>query len=331
LFEAPTVAGLVDRLGDAAAARPALRAVERPGEVPLSYGQRRLWFLERLEGASGRYVIPLAVRLRGAVDVGALEAGLGDVVERHESLRTIFPERLGVARQEVVAVEAARVRVLVGAVSEGELCGALTAALQAGFDLSREVPLRAHVFALGGDEHVVLLLLHHIAGDGWSLGPLVRDLSRGYGARVRGSAPDFAPLEVQYADYTLWQQAVLGDESDAGSVLSRQLSYWRERLSGLPEQIALPRRPARPAGASYRARPAVASYRGGSVEFGLSGALHGRLLALAREQGASLFMVLQAGLAALLSRLGAGEDIAIGSPIAGRTDRALEDLVGFFV
>jgi len=322
LFEAPTVAGLVDRLGDAAAARPALRAVERPGEVPLSYGQRRLWFLERLEGASGRYVIPLAVRLGGGLDVGALEAALGDVVERHEGLRTIFPERLGVARQEVLAVEAARVRVLVRAVSEGELCGALTAALQAGFDLSREVPLRAHVFALGGDEHVVLLLLHHIAGDGWSLGPLVRDLSLGYGARVRGSAPDFAPLEVQYADYTLWQQAVLGDQSDAGSVLSRQLSYWRERLSGLPEQIALP---------SDRARPAVASYRGGSVEFGLSGALHGRLLALAREQGASLFMVLQAGLAALLSRLGAGEDIAIGSPIAGRTDRALEDLVGFFV
>jgi len=322
LFEAPTVAGLVERLGDAGAARAALRAVARPGEVPLSYGQRRLWFLERLEGASGRYVIPLAVRLRGALDVGALEAALWDVVERHESLRTIFPERLGVARQEVVAGEAARLGLSVCAMSEGALAGALTAALQAGFDLSCELPLRAHLFALGGDEHVLLLVLHHIAGDGWSLGPLARDLSRGYGARVRGCAPDFAPLLVQYADYTLWQQAVLGDESDGGSVLSRQLSYWRDRLSGLPEQIALP---------SDRGRPAVASYRGGSVEFGLSGALHGRLLELARAQGASLFMVLQAGLAALLSRLGAGDDIAIGSPIAGRTDRALEDLVGFFV
>src|SRR6266542_1962612 len=322
LFEAPTVAALVDRLGEADAARPALRAVERPSEVPLSYGQRRLWFLERLEGGGGRYTIPLAVRLRGALDVGALEAALGDVVERHESLRTIFPERLGVARQEVVAGEAARVRLSVRAVSEGELAGALTAASQAGFDLSREVPLRAHLFALGGGEHVLLLVLHHIAGDGWSLGPLARDLSRGYEARVRGAAPDFAPLAVQYADYTLWQQALLGDESDAGSVLGRQLSYWRDRLCGLPDQIALP---------SDRGRPAVASYRGGSVEFGLSAALHGRLLGLAREQGASLFMVLQAGLAALLSRLGAGEDIAIGSPIAGRTDSALEDLVGFFV
>src|SRR5262245_57805118 len=322
LFEAPTVAGLVERLGEAGVARAALRAVERPGEVPLSYGQRRLWFLERLEGGGGRYTIPLAVRLRGELDVGALEAALGDVVERHESLRTIFPERLGVARQEVLEGEAARVRLSVCGVSEGELAGALTAASQAGFDLSREVPLRAHLFALGGREHVLLLVLHHIAGDGWSLGPLARDLSLGYGARLRGSAAAFAPLAVQYADYTLWQQAVLGDESDGGSVLGRQLSYWRDRLSGLPEQIALP---------SERVRPAVASYRGGSVEFGLSAELHGALLELARGQGASLFMVLQAGLAALLSRLGAGEDIAIGSPIAGRTDRALEDLVGFFV
>ncbi|HET9245444.1 MAG TPA: amino acid adenylation domain-containing protein, partial [Xanthobacteraceae bacterium] len=306
LFEAPTVAGLVERLGEAGAARPALRAVERPGEVALSYGQRRLWFLERLEGGGGRYTIPLAVRLRGELDVGALEAALGDVVERHESLRTIFPERLGVARQEVLAVGAARVRLSVCGVSEGELAGALTAASQAGFDLSREVPLRAHLFALGVREHVLLLVLHHIAGDGWSLGPLARDLSLGYGARLRGSAAAFAPLAVQYADYTLWQQAVLGDESDGGSVLGRQLSYWRDRLSGVPEQIALP---------GDRGRPAVASYRGGSVEFGVSAALHGALLELARGQGASLFMVLQAGLAALLSRLGAGDDIAIGSPI----------------
>src|SRR5262249_22197816 len=156
----------------------------------------------RLEGASGRYVIPLAVRLRGALDVGALEAALGGVVERHESLRTIFPERLGGGREGGFAGAAGRGRVSGCAVGGGELSGALTAALQAGFDLSREVPLRAHVFALGGDEHVVLLLLHHIAGDGWSLGPLGRDLSRGYGARLRGCAPDFAPLEVQYADYT---------------------------------------------------------------------------------------------------------------------------------
>src|SRR5262249_2652451 len=162
----------------------------------------------------GRYTIPLAVRLRGELDGGALEAALGDVVERHESLRTIFPERLGGARQEGLAVGAARVRVLLCGVGGGGLAGAVRAASRAGFDLSREVPLRAHLFALGVREHVLLLVLHHIAGDGWSLGPLARDLSLGYGARLRGSAAAFAPLAVQYADYTLWQQAVLGDESD---------------------------------------------------------------------------------------------------------------------
>src|SRR4030095_8374497 len=126
-------------------------------EGPLSDGQRRLWFLERLEGGGGRYTIPLAVRLRGALDVGALEAARGGVGARHESLRTVFPERLGVARQEVLAVEAARVGLSVCGVSEGELAGALTAASQAGFDLSREAPLRAHLFALGGRADVLLL------------------------------------------------------------------------------------------------------------------------------------------------------------------------------
>src|SRR5262249_4438064 len=159
--------------------------------VPLSYGQRRLWFLERLEGGGGRYTIPLAVRLRGALGVGALGAALGDGGARPEGLRTIFPERLGVARQGGLACGAGGVGLSVCGVSEGELAGALTAASQAGFDLSREVPLRAHLFALGGDEHVLLLVLHHIAGDGWSLGPLARDLSLGYGARVRGCAADF--------------------------------------------------------------------------------------------------------------------------------------------
>src|SRR5262249_2494704 len=160
-------------------------------EVPLSYGQRRLWFLERLEGGGGRYTIPLAGRVRGELGVGGLGAALGGVVARPEGLRTVFPEGVGGARQGVLAVGAARGRVLVCGVSGGELAGALTAASQAGFDLSREVPLRAHLFALGGRERVLLLVLHHIAGDGWSLGPLARDLSLGYGARLRGSAAAF--------------------------------------------------------------------------------------------------------------------------------------------
>src|SRR4029077_9196361 len=154
------------------------------------------------------------------------------------------------------------------------------------------------------------------------LAPLWRDVAAAYAARRAGRAPAFERVPGQYADFTLWQHACLGDESDAGSVIARQLSFWRERLAGLPEQIELP---------SDRARPAVASHRGEHVRLRLSAALHVGLLRLAQEEQASLFMVLQAGLAALLSRLGAGNDIAIGSPIAGRTDSALDDLIGFFV
>src|SRR5262249_15898737 len=247
---------------------------------------------------------------------------LADVVARHESLRTIFPERLGVPRQEVLAASAAKIELAVTVVSEGELAGALSAAAWAPFDLAREGPLRAHLFALGDREHVLLLVLHHIAGDGWSLVPLLRDLGEFYGARRSGRAAVLPALPVQYADYTLWQREVLGSEEDEGSAIARQLSFWTRRLEGLAEEIALP---------FDHARPAVSSYRGGSVPLELSAALHGGLLELARSSGASLFMVLQAGLAALLTRLGAGDDIAIGSPIAGRTDSALDDLVGFFV
>ncbi len=322
LFEAPTVEALAKRLGDAQAARPALRARSRPEQVPLSYAQRRLWFLDRLEGGRAPYTIPLAVRLRGELDRAALAGALGDLVERHESLRTIFPERLGVARQEILERSAARVGLSVSAVSEAELSAALSSAAGASFDLARELPLRAHLFELGAREHVLLLVLHHIAGDGWSLSPLARDLGRFYRARRDGVAAGLSALPVQYADYTLWQREVLGEEEDAGSVIGRQLAFWRRHLDGLPDQIELP---------FDHARPAVSSYRGGSVPLVLPAGLHGRLLELARESGASLFMVLQAGLAALLSRLGAGDDIAIGSPIAGRTDGALDDLVGFFV
>src|SRR5262249_42033964 len=197
---------------------------------------------------------------------------------RHEAVRPLFRDRVGVPYPQILPAEAARVPLIEREVSEAELASALTAAAQRGFDLAHELPLRAHLFALGADEHVLLLVLHHIAGDGWSLAPLARDLSAAYAARLRGEVPALPVLPVQYADYTLWQQGLLGEESDAASVLSRQLAYWRKALDGLPEGIELP---------SDRARPAVASYRGGSVALGLSPELHAALLELARAEGAS--------------------------------------------
>jgi len=254
LFEAPTVEALVQRLGDARPARAALRALARPAEIPLSFAQRRLWFLDRLEGASATYTIPLALRVQGVLERAALEAALGDLVERHESLRTIFPDTLGVPRQVILDAGVARPRLAVTAVDEAALAGALSAAARTGFDLAREPPLRVHLFALGESEHVILLLLHHIAGDGWSLAPLLRDLGRFYEARCRGQAAAVAALPVQYADYTLWQHAVLGSEDDGESAIARQLSFWTSQLAGLPDQLDLPLDRARPAVSSYRRR-----------------------------------------------------------------------------
>ena len=339
LFEAPTVAALARRLTDGGRPREPLRVMPRPDAVPLSYAQRRLWFLNRLEGPSATYTIPLAVRLVGDLDVGALELSLGDLMARHESLRTVFPETLGVPHQEVLDVSAARPRLRVEQIQASDLSEALRSAAAQGFDLAAEPPLRAHLFGFGTQdqgssgasaraepEHVLLLLLHHIAGDGASLSPLARDLSRAYARRRDGSVPAgepaLPPLPVQYADYTLWQHAVLGQESDPQSVVAQQLGFWTETLADLPEAIALP---------ADRPRPAIASYRGGRVALRLSAELHAGLLALARGSGASLFMVLQAALAALLTRLAAGHDIPIGSPVAGRGDDALDGLVGFFV
>ena len=186
LFEAPTVAGLARCVGVASAAGLPLRVMERPSELALSFAQRRLWFLERLEGPSSTYTIPFAVRLRGALDRSALAGALSDLVQRHESLRTLFPDRLGVPRQAIVAPAAARIALEVTPVAAALLEQALSSAARRGFDLAVEAPLRAHLYALGEHDHVLLLLLHHIAGDGWSLAPLWRDVARFYGAAAVG-------------------------------------------------------------------------------------------------------------------------------------------------
>ena len=245
------------------------------------------------------------------------------MAERHEALRTVFPQEEGVPYQKVLTGEEARPQLIVESTSELKLSERLAEAASMGMELERELPLRMWLFRLGGENrHVLLLVLHHIAGDGWSLGPLARDLEEAYRARIKNQTPEWEPLPVQYGDYTLWQRELLGSESDPESVISRQLEFWKKALEGMPEELQLP---------TDRTRPAMMSYRGGTVPLELDAELHRGLLGLARRSGASLFMVLQAGLAALLSRLGAGEDIPIGTVVAGRSEAELEELVGFFV
>ncbi|MCD7440503.1 amino acid adenylation domain-containing protein [Streptomyces lincolnensis] len=322
LFENPTVAGVVDALDEAEGARPPITPLERPARIPLSYAQQRLWFLNHLEGPSATYNIPVALRLKGALDRAALRQALTDVVARHESLRTLFAEEAGEARQIVLPAPHAVPELTEVDVARGEMEDRVRATAAHPFDLSAELPVRAWLFSARDGERVLVLVVHHIAGDGWSMGPLARDLSLAYTARTRGEAPAWTPLPVQYADYTLWQREVLGSEDDPDSEISRQLAHWKDALAGLPEELELP---------VDRPRPARQSHRGGRVPFEVPAALHARLAAFARETGTSLFMVTQAALATLLTRLGAGTDIPIGSPVAGRTDAAVEDLVGFFV
>ncbi|MFC9386477.1 non-ribosomal peptide synthetase [Streptomyces venezuelae] len=329
VFEAPTVAALADRARSGERDRPPLAAVPRTGALPTSSAQRRLWFLNRLEGPeSAAYNMRFAVRLSGALDVPALDAALADVVGRHESLRTVFPEVDGEPRQVVLDAAEVWPGLLVRDTRDArdardtDAGDVVSVPAGRGFDLTTEIPLRAHLFRTADDEHLLLLVVHHIAADGWSVAPLARDVSRAYAARVAGAAPEWSVLPVQYADFAVWQRELLGDEADPSSAVARQLDFWRQRLAGMPEELALP---------FDRPRPVVMSHRGGTVPFTLDAGAHAALVRLARESGASVFMVLQAALAVLLSRLGAGEDVPIGSPVAGRLDEALDELVGCFM
>ncbi|MEU3711048.1 non-ribosomal peptide synthetase [Streptomyces catenulae] len=315
LFEHRTPAELGALLGDAVDAGPRLTARPRPERIPLSSAQQRLWFLNRLEGPSPTYNNPLVSRLSGPLDKDALATALHDVVVRHESLRTTFPETGGKPEQRILPGDRAVPVLTVEHVAADALDARLREAARYAFDLAAEIPLRAWLFALGGDEHVLLVLVHHIASDGWSLAPLGRDIGVAYTARSGGTAPVWSPLPVQYADYTLWQHDTLGAMAD-------QTDFWRTELAALPDEIGLP---------FDRPRPAAASYRGGTVELRVPADVHRRLVELARSRGVTTFMVFQTAVAVLLAKVTGADDIPIGTPTAGRPDEALDDLIGFFV
>ena len=322
IFESPTVAGLAKQLIDGESARLPVIKTLRPKQIPLSFSQRRLWFLYRMDGPSPTYNIPIVVRMSGELDQNALKGAINDVVKRHETLRTIFPENMGISHQSVLDPVDSQVELIVSSTNENELEKELTDATRYSFDISVEQSIRVNLFILGPSKYVLLILLHHIVGDGWSLTPLTRDLSAAYASRLDGVQPKWSPLPVQYADYALWQESILGNESNNDNIASKQLLFWKKTLANLPDQLELP--------TDYK-RPDEASYRGETIDFHINNELHSNLLRLAKDNGVSLFMVLQSGLAALLSRLGAGYDIPIGCPVAGRSDDALENLVGFFV
>ncbi|MEU4890933.1 amino acid adenylation domain-containing protein [Streptomyces sp. NPDC044780] len=322
LFDAPTPAGLAALVETADRAGRALRPVPRPERVPLSFAQQRLWFLDRLEGPSPTYNNPLVSRLRGPLDVAALAAAVRDVIGRHESLRTVYPETGGQPEQRVLPLSEVGDVLSVERVAPSALPDRLRAAAATTFELAREIPVRAWLFETGPEEHVLLVLIHHIASDGWSMTPLTRDLGEAYEARCRGAAPTWRPLPVQYADYALWQRELLGDAARPGSPSAAQLGFWTETLRGLPDELGLP---------FDRPRPQAASYRGATVPLRVDARTHELLAEVARDTGTTTFMVCQAAVAVLLGKLTGGTDIPIGTPVAGRADEALDDLVGFFV
>lgn len=329
VFEHPRVASLarvLDRSPDGrSTARP--ERGERPDPVPASLNQRRLWFLHRLDPGSAAYAVPVVLDLEGAIDVAALRGALDDVLTRHEPLRTVLPALDGEPIQRILPADEVRSPLVAVDVPADRLEDVIAAESRRPFDITREIPLRAVLLRTSARRAVLVITMHHIATDGWSLGPLARDLGEAYTARITGREAFPEPLPVDYADAATWQRDRLGSADDPDSELTRQRTFWRRTLADAPPEIALPRDRARGA-----ADPADAERRGvAEVRLDLGPERHAALRSLAAEHRTSLFILLHTALASALHQHGTGDNVVIGTAVAGRGDPRLDDVVGFFV
>jgi amino acid adenylation domain-containing protein len=303
-------------------ARPRLTAHDRPSEIPLSFAQERLWFVEQLGLSGWTYNTPMAYRLEGRLQIAALEHAFSELLKRHEILRTRIVSAQGHAHQVIAEAGEFHIRVtdvsgLAQSARQLQAERLMQQDVQRVFELQSEPLLRVLLLRLSEQEHLLQMTLHHIVFDGWSAAVMMRELSELYAAQVEGRQARLEPLRVQYADYALWQRQWL-----SGTALQEQLGYWKEQLQGVPSALELP--------TDYR-RPAVASFKGSVLRFELSAKLHAGLSALAGKEGATLYMVLLAAFQVLLWRWSGARDVVVGSPIAGRTERELEPLIGLFV
>ncbi|GAA5043775.1 hypothetical protein GCM10023318_05780 [Nocardia callitridis] len=321
LFETATVTGLAVGVEHLDRDPVPLAAVRRQEPLPLSYAQRRMWFRNRYDNTTSVYHTPAAIRLSGVLDVAALRRAVADLVARHEILRTSYPETPDGPVQRILPPHLVPIELVPAQIGEERVGHDVRGVVAAAFDVEADVPLRAQLFQLAGSEYVLVLVAHRISVDAWSIGPLTRDLMLAYAARSGGETPSWSPLPIQYADYTMWQRELLGSEDDPRSLSHSQLDYWCGQLAGVPDELSLP---------ADRPRPRQPSYAGAATEFVIDPAVHAALLALAERHNATLFMVVHTAFAVFLARMSGTEDIAIGTPVAGRGRAELDDLIGLF-
>lgn len=327
LFEHPTVAELAKVVQSVALTQPEkadlpLEPVGREGELPLSFAQQRLWFLEQLEPGNLFYNLPTAVQLSGPLDSNALRQSINEIVKRHEVLRTIFVSKSGKPHQQIIpeltiALPIIDLQDLPRVEQEKEAQRIITAAARRPFDLAKGPLLRANLLKLDVDDHIAVITVHHIVSDGWSMGVFIQELAALYVAFSTGQHPSLPDQPLQYADYSHWQQSWL-----KGEVLEKQLSYWKKQLGDQPAMLDLP---------TDRPRPAVQSWHGATETFKLTSDLTQKLRDISRQEGVTLFMTLLAAYQVLLYRYTRQDDISVGTAVANRTRAELESLIGFFV